>query len=52
MANRSYLYTYNPDIKQPYQDLSEWKTHIPLIHLLLVGFETQTCSSACGVNPN
>ncbi|MEM9543387.1 MAG: hypothetical protein AAGA60_28330 [Cyanobacteria bacterium P01_E01_bin.42] len=45
MANRSYLYTYDSN-SDAYRDLSEWKTHIPLIHLLLVGFETQTCESA------
>src|SRR5688572_21458081 len=34
MANRSYLYAFDPGA--PPRDLSEWKSEVPVTHLLLV----------------
>jgi hypothetical protein len=45
MANRSYLYSYYPDQTPLYRDLSEWRSDIPLSHLLLIGFETEIRAS-------
>lgn len=45
MANRSYIYAYQPGGEPEYRDLGEWKTHVPLIHLLMVGIDTQPVRS-------
>jgi hypothetical protein len=45
MANRSYLYTYHPGETPLYRDLSEWRSDVPISHLLLVGSNTTVCGS-------
>ena len=39
MANRSYLYSVHQGEEPEVRDLAEWNYNIPLIHLLLVGFD-------------
>ena len=46
MANRSYLYSYYSKADKKYRDLSEQNYDIPLVHLILVGIETEVCNSA------
>lgn len=45
MANRSYIYAYQPNGEPLYRDLGEWKSDVPLAHLLLVGQGTEAVQS-------
>jgi hypothetical protein len=42
MANRSYIYAHQPGAEPEYRDLGEWKSNVPIAHLVLVG---------CGAQP-
>ena len=46
MANRSYLYGYKAGETPEHRDLSEWKTNVPLLHLLLVGVDVEPVPTA------
>lgn len=49
MANRSYLYVQPEEGKDAYKDFSEWRTEVPLSHLLLVGVDTRVEASSIWV---
>ena len=46
MANRSYLYGHKEGATPEHRDLGEWRTNVPLSHLLLVGTDPTPVASA------
>lgn len=46
MANRSYIYGYKEGATPEHRDLGEWRTNVPLLHLLLVGADPTPVRSA------
>ena len=46
MANRSYLYVQKEEGGTTFKDFSEWRTEVPLSHLLLIGVDTKQVNTA------